>query len=117
MKISTQEALYLWKFAISESIRHDAPDLSARQFAVMLIVYSPDARIRKVRELADELDVSKPAITRALDRLETLGYIRRKEDAHDGRSIIIQPTMSGTIFLSEFAEFIQEAINKLKANK
>ncbi|MGY8934971.1 MAG: MarR family transcriptional regulator [Alphaproteobacteria bacterium] len=36
------------------------------------------------------MNVSKPAITRALDRLYTLDFVRSKPDDADRRSIIIQ---------------------------
>ncbi len=113
MKISTQEALYLWRLALTDAIRHEEPDLSARQMAVMLIVYSQQDSLQRVKDLARELGISKPSISRALDRLETLGYIARKPDDSDGRSMLVQRTMRGSMFLSEFAEFVQKAIDKL----
>jgi len=46
-------------------VRRDGPDLSARQLGVFLTVYLTDGP-HTVRGLAAELNVSKPAITRAL---------------------------------------------------
>ena len=48
-------------------VRRDGPDLSARQLAVFLTCYLSD-NAHTVRGLAAELNVSKPAITRALER-------------------------------------------------
>ena len=45
-------------------VRRDGPDLSARQLGVFLTVYLTDGP-HTVRGLAAELNVSKPAITRA----------------------------------------------------
>lgn len=45
-------------------VRRDGPDLSARQLGVFLTVYLNDGP-HTVRGLAAELNVSKPAITRA----------------------------------------------------
>ena len=53
-------------------VRSDGPDLSARQLAVLLTVYLGEGP-HTVRGLANDLNVSKPAITRALDRLGELG--------------------------------------------
>jgi len=49
-------------------VRRDEADLTSRQFGVFLTVYLT-AGPHTVRGLAAELNVSKPAITRALDRL------------------------------------------------
>ena len=49
-------------------VRRDGPDLSARQLGVFLTCYRED-EAQTVRGLAAKLEVSKPAITRALDRL------------------------------------------------
>src|SRR3712207_2235437 len=65
-------------------VRRDGPDLSARQLGVFLTVYLTDGP-HTVRGLAAELNVSKPAITRALDRLGELDLARRKVDPMDRR--------------------------------
>jgi hypothetical protein len=58
-------------------VRRDGPDLSARQLGVFLTCYLQEGA-HTVRGLAAELNVSKPAITRALDRLGELDLARRK---------------------------------------
>ena len=88
------QALDLWRGAIVESVRREAPDLSARQMALLLTVYlSPPPHT--VRGLALALNVSKPAVTRALDRLSEFGLVRRKVDEDDRRSVLIQRTVKG----------------------
>ena len=102
------QALDLWRGAIVESVRRDAPDLSARQMALLLTVYlTPPPHT--VRGLAATLNVSKPAITRALDRLTELGLIKRKVDDPDRRSVLIQRTVKGSVFLREFGDIIVTA--------
>jgi DNA-binding MarR family transcriptional regulator len=98
-------ALGLWRKALVASVRQDGPDLSARQMAVLLTVYLCDPP-HTVRGLAAALNISKPATTRALDRLSVLGFIRRKRDAEDRRNVLVQRTVSGSVFLSEFAELV-----------
>jgi DNA-binding MarR family transcriptional regulator len=67
-------------------VRRDGPDLSARQLGVFLTCYRAD-EARTVRGLAAKLAVSKPAITRALDRLSEFDLVRRKTDPLDRRSV------------------------------
>jgi len=81
-------------------VRKDGPDLSARQLGVFLTVYLRDAP-HTVRGLAAELNVSKPAITRALDRLGEFDFARRKVDPLDRRSILVQRTLKGAAYLRD----------------
>ena len=90
------------------SVRRDAPDLSARQMALLLTVYLVPPP-HTVRGLASGLRVSKPAVTRAVDRLAALGLVRRKVDDEDRRSVLIQRTVRGSVFLREFGELIAAA--------
>lgn len=102
------EALQLWRGALVASVRKDGPDLSARQLALMLTVYlTPPPHT--VRGLAQTLNVSKPAITRALDRLGRLGYIKRKRDQQDRRNVLVQRTVKGSVFLAEFGQMVIDA--------
>lgn len=106
---SSTEILNLWRGALVESVRRDAPDLSARQMALLLTVYlTPPPHT--VRGLAETLNISKPAITRALDRLSTLEMLRRKPDEKDRRSIDVQRTVKGSVYLSEFSDLIRRAL-------
>ena len=103
----------LWRRAIVTGVRRDAPDLSARQMALLLTVYlTPPPHT--VRGLADTLMVSKPAITRALDRLGALDLLRRKTDENDRRSVLIQRTVKGSVFLREFGELIVASAEELE---
>ena len=106
--LSAVQSLHMWQKAIVESVRNDGPDLSARQMALLLTVYlTPQPHT--VRGLAASLNVSKPAITRALDRLTELGMIKRKVDETDRRSVLVQRTVKGSVFLREFGELIVTA--------
>ncbi|WP_137126265.1 MarR family transcriptional regulator [Roseomonas sp. HF4] len=89
-------------------VRSDGPDLSARQLAVLLSVYLSEGP-HTVRGLAADLNVSKPAITRALDRLGELDLARRKVDPADRRSVLVQRTPRGSTFLQDLQKVMQEA--------
>ncbi len=105
------QALDLWRRTMVSSVRLDGPDLSARQMALLLSVYLSKPP-HTVRGLAKLLDVSKPAITRAVNRLSELGMVRRKTDETDRRSVFIQRTVKGSVFLREFGELIAAAVNR-----
>lgn len=108
LDLSDLQALDIWRRAIVTSVRRDAPDLSARQMSVLLTVYlAPPPHT--VRGLAEQLNVTKPVITRAVDRLSELGLVRRKTDPDDRRSVLLQRTVKGSVFLREFGELIVEA--------
>ena len=108
VELSELQALDIWRRAVVESVRRDAPDLSARQMALLLTVYlTPPPHT--VRGLAEILDVSKPAITRAVSRLGELELVRRKTDDADRRSVLIQRTVRGSVFLREYGELIAVA--------
>ncbi len=62
-----------------------------------------------VRGLARVLNVSKPVVTRALNRLGSLGYLRRQRDETDKRNIFVARTSEGAEFLEEFGQFIDDA--------
>ncbi len=89
-------------------VRRDGPDLSARQLAVFLNVYLT-AGPHTVRGLALALNVSKPAITRALDRLGELDLAKRKLDMMDRRSVLVQRTLKGASFLGDLRKIMAEA--------
>jgi DNA-binding MarR family transcriptional regulator len=89
-------------------VRRDGPDLSARQLGVFLTVYlSPGPHT--VRGLASGLNVSKPAITRALDRLGELDLARRRTDPMDRRSVLVQRTLKGAVFLRDLRQTMADA--------
>ncbi len=106
--VSELEALDIWRRTAVASVRRNAPDLSARQMALLLNVYLTPAP-HTVRGLSETLKVSKPAITRAVDRLSELGMIRRKVDEDDRRSVLLQRTVKGSVFLREYGELIVAA--------
>lgn len=64
--------------------------------------------------MAEVLNISKPAITRAIDRLTKLELVRRKEDENDRRSVLIYRTVRGSVFLNETDEIISQVARDLE---
>ncbi len=116
VRLTEMEALDLWRRAMLAGVRANAPDLSARQMTLLLTVYLT-APPHTVRGLSSELNVSKPAITRALDRLSELGLIRRKIDDADRRSVLVQRTVRGSVYLRDWGEMIAAAGAELPGGK
>lgn len=94
-----------WMRTLVDYVRSGEPDLTNRQMALMMTVYVQPGP-HTVRGLAEQLNVSKPVITRALNKLSALGYLRRERDAADRRNIFVVRTPKGAEFLDGFNDFI-----------
>ena len=90
-------------------VRSNATDLTARQLALFLKVYLEPGTEHTVRGLAAELNISKPAITRSLDRLAESDFIRRATDPKDRRSIIVRRTLAGSAYLRTLSGYLIDA--------
>lgn len=112
MKIAEREALELWRVTLAETVRRSAVDLTSRQQAILFCIYLTEPP-HTVRGLAAALALHKPAVTRALDRLEEIGLVRRKSDPDDARSILVQRTVKGSVYLSEFADMVARAAGEI----
>ena len=110
--IEQSQSLRLWFEALASNVRDEGPDLSARQMVSLLTVYLNKGP-HTVRGLSENLMISKPAVTRALDQLADFGYITRQKDLCDRRSVLIKRTEAGNIFLDNFADKIRTAKYKL----
>lgn len=94
-----------WMQTLVGYVRSGRPDLTNRQMALLLLVYLTPGP-HTVRGLAQSLGVSKPVVTRALNTLGALGYLRRQRDEADRRNIFIARTDLGAHFLEGFGELI-----------
>lgn len=99
------QSLSSWKNTLIDYVRSGEPDLTNRQMALLMLVYL-DPGPHTVRGLAKALNVSKPVVTRALNRLGALGYLRRQRDDTDKRNIFVARTPEGAEFLAEFGHFL-----------
>jgi len=99
------EALSSWMETLVAYVRSGQPDLTNRQMALLLLVYRTEGP-HTVRGLASILGVSKPVVTRALNTLGRLGYLRRERDERDRRNIFVTRTSVGAEFLEGFRRLI-----------
>lgn len=93
----------------SACVASEQPDLTQRQLAVLLAVYVDD-QPWTVRGLAAALNVSRPAITRAMDRLGELDLAHRQIDPMDRRSVLLCRTLAGALFVRSLRAKMQEAL-------
>lgn len=89
-------------------VRSDRPDLTNRQMALLMVVYLLPGP-HTVRGLALTLHCRKPVVTRMLNALGAMGYLRRQKDHTDLRSLFVVYTPAGVAFLEEFTELAERA--------
>jgi DNA-binding MarR family transcriptional regulator len=68
-------------------------ELGPGRYLYLFGLYIRDGR--KQQELADTIGVDKAAATRAISRLEQNGYVRRRADPNDRRSMRVYLTTKG----------------------
>jgi len=99
------QALRLWQQVCLAEVQNELPDLGERQLAILLTIYL-DPPPHTVRGLAQKLNVPKPVITRALDRMGALKLVSRHRDDHDRRNVLIRRTVEGALFVERFGDVI-----------
>lgn len=104
--LTRADALSLWYNVTLGNVREDAPDLTARQLALLMTIYLEPAP-HTVKSLSLHLDVTKAVITRALDTLGNYGLVDRARDPNDKRSVLVQRTAKGSVYLTQFADHIR----------
>ena len=107
MAATSEVSLSGWMKALIAYVRSGEPDLTNRQMALLMLVYLTPGP-HTVRGLARLLGVSKPVVTRALNTLGGLGYLRRERDQDDRRNIFVVRTNHGAEFLEGFKRNIRE---------
>lgn len=112
----SERALAGWMQTLISYVRSGQPDLTNRQMALMLLVYLTPGP-HTVRGLANILGVSKPVITRALNTLGSLGYLRRVRDEADRRNVFVAQTNTGQEFLESFERNIDQSGKRSPASE
>lgn len=112
LEIRPSQALRLWRQVHLDLVQDAQADLSARQVAILLTIYL-ELPPHTVRGLAQQLGVTKPVITRALDSMGKLGLVTRKRDEFDRRNVIIQRTVAGALAVEKLADQIVQRARDL----
>lgn len=99
------KALGFWHEVTCRALKTLTHDLSSRQMGILLCVYLENGS-HSIKSLSEQLGVSKPAVCRAIDVLERLKFVKRQRDKQDKRNVLLQRTVKGSVYLSEFADII-----------
>lgn len=108
MTYSPDCLLHMFRITVLSEVRSDQQDLKLRQLGVLLTVYGDD-ELQTVRSLAKHLNIRKPAVTKALDRLSEFSLARRKIDVLDRRSVLIMRTSAGTAMMQRLMDAMATA--------
>ena len=106
------EGLDLWRRALCESVRRDSPDLSARQMALLLTVYLDRPPHNGCAALAEILNIFQAGRSPARSIAWACwkpGSAQAPGAEADRRSVLVQRTVKGSVFLSEFSEIMVKA--------
>ena len=103
-----------WMRTLINYVRSGEPDLTNRQMALLMLIYLTPGP-HTVRGIASALGVSKPVVTRALNTLGSLGYLRRERDQDDRRNIFVVRTKDGTHFLENFRRYLRSSDGAIKS--
>lgn len=78
---------------LAESLLHEGEEqITVPQFRVLDMIYN---RIDKPAQIAGMLDITPPAVTTLLERLEEKGYLRRTPGREDRRRVKLALTPKG----------------------
>jgi DNA-binding MarR family transcriptional regulator len=101
----------LLRFFLQNKLQIDKEHLSPEQFFILFRLYMKDGQNQ--RNLADRILNDHPNITRLLVKLEKRGYIKRKADMRDGRSISVTLSAKGRRLCESSVPLIQEVREKI----
>ena len=87
-------ALRRFQAATDEVTR--AHGLTSRQYDLLAVLHAPSRRGALASEIADDLGISRNAMTELVSRAAKAGLVRRSIDQADGRRKPLLPTRTGT---------------------
>lgn len=89
-------------------VRRDGRDLTARQLTALMTVYL-DSQVHTVSSMAELLNISRPGVTRIVDRLAEYDLVAREEDRADRRRVLIRRTTRGGAFMRDLNDIATRA--------
>ncbi len=111
--LSTMQALEVWQRIIDRYLKELDHDLSDRQKNILFTVYLQEGP-HTVKNLSENLKISKAAVCRALDSLCIAKLVKRKKDTADKRNIFVQRTIQGSVFLSDMADVVMQEMTRVE---
>jgi DNA-binding MarR family transcriptional regulator len=112
VELRAAQALRLLRDFSLGMVTGDEPDLSARQIAILLVIYL-EPPPHTVRGLAARLGVTKPVITRALDSMGRIELVNRRRDEADRRNVVIQRTVKGALYVEMLGDLMARKAQEL----
>ncbi len=101
----------LLRHYLQQKLKIDEAQLTPEQFYILLRLYMKDGQTQ--RELADRILNDHPNITRLIDKLEKIAYVRRTADPNDRRSFLIFISARGRAFCESRLPLIQQERKKI----
>jgi DNA-binding MarR family transcriptional regulator len=98
--LATDQNIVVLHGTLLALVRRDGRDLTARQLTAFLSVYM-DELTHTVSSLAELLHISRPGVTRIMDRLVQFDLVAREEDREDRRRVLVRRTVRGAAFFRE----------------
>ncbi|MCX7614223.1 MAG: MarR family transcriptional regulator [Clostridiales bacterium] len=85
-------------------------NLSISEMHLLEAVGKPKEEKRTISDIADELNVTLPAVTVAINRLEKKGYVLKTKSEYDGRMVCVSLTKLGCKIDSMHKYFHQQMV-------
>jgi DNA-binding MarR family transcriptional regulator len=92
--------LGLIRGALLDLVRRDGRDLTTRQLTTLLAVYLQD-EVYSVGTLTKMLNITRPGMTRILDRLVEANLVSRAGNTEDRRLVLVHRTTEGARYVEE----------------
>ncbi len=105
---SAVDAVVALRATLLTLVRRDGRDLTARQLTALMTVYLDD-QVYTVSSMAELLSISRPGVTRIIDRLAEYDLVEREEDHADRRRVLIRRTSHGEGFMRDLNEIARRA--------
>ncbi|MBW0434216.1 MarR family winged helix-turn-helix transcriptional regulator [Leptospira yasudae] len=91
--------------------------ISLTWYDVLYSVYTKPKRRSRMSDIAQEIILSKSALTRSVDKLVAEGFLKREKSEEDAREFIVEITSSGIQALKDSWPIYEEGIRELFASK
>ncbi|EKT86981.2 MarR family transcriptional regulator [Leptospira santarosai serovar Shermani str. LT 821] len=91
--------------------------ISLTWYDVLYSVYTKPKKRSRMSDIAQEIILSKSALTRSVDKLVAEGFLKRERSEEDAREFIIEITPSGIQALRDSWPIYEEGIREVCASK